>query len=103
MEKLFMIADGLFGIYAPEVFANRIAGISESMDAKLVCDSDDLNILRKGPDHPEYLEAWIDIERDYVLHDGKHEWSVFQDDCGNIWLIRDDAEPGIDHEFWEAD
>lgn len=54
-------------------------------------DPEDLAILRQGPDHADYWEAWDDVlsSASYTDDDG-HTWTLYQD--GDLFAVRDDHE-----------
>lgn len=56
------IVDGGFGIYVPQVWAERygeLAVISAHVD------KEDVDILLSGPDHKDYDEAWENVLNNY--------------------------------------
>jgi hypothetical protein len=74
-----LINDG-HGIFIPQAFAENFAKpwsyISEQ----------DLTILKEGPHHPEYWDAWSDVMGSAFLLDteGK-QWHLWQD--GDLWAF----------------
>lgn len=86
MDTIECIINGAYGIHVPQVFAERF----ENWQG---IDPDDLEILRAGPDHPDYWEAW-----DAVLatasykDDAGHTWTLHLGESGDLFAIRDDHE-----------
>lgn len=70
------------GVYIPQRFADEtkpecIGGV----------DDETLDILRAGPDHEWYWEAWDDVLRDAIVtdHESGVQYRVEQD--GDCWLV----------------
>lgn len=76
-----LLFDGASGIYIPQRFAeeidlSKLGGVSQS----------DLDILRQGPDHSEYWDAWADTLDNAVLTDSNGQrFYLWQD--GDVWAI----------------
>lgn len=81
-KNAILVADSAAGIYIPLNFA-------ESHDPQYwdfsKCWSDSIDVLKRGPDGPEYLEAWVDVLDNATTVDGRILW---QD--GDLWLINPD-------------
>lgn len=77
--KLF--ADSARGIYIPQYFAESI----EPKDWRGI-DAEDLAILKSGPYHEFYWEAWESV-LDHAEH--KDGWTLYQD--GDLWVINRDS------------
>ena len=85
MDKMLVILlDGSAGIYVPQAFAERF----ENWQG---IDPEDLAILRAGPDHADYWEAWDVVlsSASYADDDG-HTWTLYQD--GYLFAVREDAD-----------
>ena len=74
-SELFL--DGNRGVYIPQHFA-------EAIDVKdwTGIDAEDLDVLRAGPDHESYWDAWTSVLDYAETKDGRVLW---QD--GDLWLV----------------
>ena len=97
MEKVILYANDSMGRYIPKIFAESI-----SLDKCDLVDisQEDMEVLKSGPDAEWYWDAW-----DQILNNGKvylketgQTFTLYQD--GDLWLIDETAEAGIDHELW---
>lgn len=82
--------DGNRGVYIPQHFA-------ESIDPKdwTGIDPEDLDVLRKGPDHEFYWDSWTSVLDNAETKDGRVLW---QD--GDLWLVaRDKAIEDLNKYF----
>lgn len=72
--------DGNRGVYIPQNFA-------ESIDVKdwTGIDAEDLDVLRAGPDHESYWDAWTSVLDHAETRDGR----VLHQD-GDLWLVARD-------------
>lgn len=78
------IVDGAHGIYVPQAFAEQSIGWHG-------IDPEDLAILRAGPDHADYWEAWdVVLATAFYKDSDGCVWMLFQD--GDLFAIRDDHE-----------
>ena len=74
--KHFELAvDGSRGIYVPKFFAENYPEW---------CEGNEEEILRAGPEHPEYWDAWADVL--YSEHEGKY---LSQGESGDLFIISD--------------
>jgi len=75
------ILNDYHGIYVPHKFATGFDGWTG-------CEESDLEILREGPDHEHYWEAWDDVvaSAKFTDDDGK-TWSLYVD--GDLFAIDD--------------
>jgi hypothetical protein len=78
------IVDGLRGIYVGQHFARMYgdnwSGISPT----------DLAIVRHGPGHHEYDEAWANVLRDAEMQDDQHRtWKLEQDN--DLFMVLQDS------------
>lgn len=79
---MILFLDGSRGIYIPQAFAESIKLPALSG----LRDGDTLDILRVGPDHEFYWEAWEHVLNNAtVTDDDGVEFSVYQD--GDCWLV----------------
>jgi hypothetical protein len=76
-----LFADSARGIYIPQHFAE-----SHNPDKWKYLDPADMDILRAGPDHPDYWDAWSDVMDKAETVDG----GVLHQD-GDLWVIYADA------------
>ena len=74
-SELFL--DGNRGIYIPQQFAEAI----DPADWTGI-DAEDLDVLRAGPDHESYWDAWQDVLDHAETKDGR----VLHQD-GDLWLV----------------
>jgi hypothetical protein len=93
--KPFLLIDGLRGIYVPQKFAQLegVRGIS----------AEDLAILRAGPDHEFYLEAWADALRFGEIAIAGACFSLHQSDEGDLWALPSLWEVNSDGSFREPE
>lgn len=77
--KPFILLDGLRGIYVPQRFAQLegVGGIS----------AEDLAILRAGPDHEAYWEAWEEALRFGEITIAGICYSLHQSEEGDLFAI----------------
>ena len=76
--------DGARGVYVPRDFVERFFEPEKRISG---VQPDTLDILRHGPDHDDYWEAWCDLTDNAVVTDleGNRFW-VYQNE-GDFWLI----------------
>ena len=87
-SELFL--DGNRGIYIPQQFAEAI----DPADWTGI-NAEDLDVLRAGPDHDSYWDAWQDVLDHAETKDGRILW---QD--GDLWLVaRDKAVEDLNKHF----
>jgi hypothetical protein len=81
-EPILYLADS-HGVHIPKMFVESFA------DNKLVlidAAAEDLEILKAGPDHEHYWDAWDSITRDCQVDDEKgNHYHIHQE--GDVWLI----------------
>ena len=76
---LLLIGDNQ-GIFIPQSFAERYG------DNWFLVNSDALDIVKEGPNHPEYWDAWSDVLDDATLTDNNNNiWRLYQD--GDLWMF----------------
>lgn len=81
IKQSVLFADSARGIYIPQHFAESI-----DVEKWKYVTTEDLDILRAGPDHDDYWEAWDCVLNDAETTDG----GVLHQD-GDLWLIYADA------------
>jgi len=87
-SELFL--DGNRGIYIPQQFAEAI----DPADWTGI-NAEDLDVLRAGPDHDSYWDAWQDVLDHAETKDGRVLW---QD--GDLWIVaRDKAVEDLNAYF----
>lgn len=81
LSDAILMVDDHWGIYVPQCFANRVDTACLSGVSTL-----DLTILREGPDHPLYWDAWDSVLNNAALMsvDGI-AYSLWQD--GDLWAV----------------
>lgn len=72
------IIDGAYGVYVPQVFAERF-GDKIPNDAR--------EVLEKGPDSQEYWETWDDVLRSVTLRIGNEELILHQGESGDLFIM----------------
>ena len=84
MNTIECIINGAYGIYVPQTFAIGCDGWQGVYPAYR-------EILRAGPDHADYWEAWDAVlsSASYTDDDGR-TWTLYQD--GDLFVVRDDHE-----------
>ena len=81
----FELIPDSYGQYIPQTFAEQYGSHCQNVK------DGDISILRTGPEHPEYWEAWNDVERDAILvgNDGTR-YTLYQD--SNLYAIKEGAD-----------
>ena len=80
-EMMLWLSDAR-GIYIPRDFANSFSDLATITGI----EPDDLEILKAGPDHEWYWEAWENVCKNAVITDDKgNAFHVYQD--GDCWLV----------------
>lgn len=72
------LVDGAHGIYVPQRFAQRFGeawGIGR----------ENLRILRAGPNHPAYWDAWDEVLASAACEQGGWSWRLWQD--GDLFAV----------------
>ena len=73
-DQVHLLIDGSHGIYVPYKFAWGVAGSWEGIDPE------DLTILKTGPGHPLYNEAWDNILFSAHFTDSEQKvWHLWQE------------------------
>lgn len=82
MSGLELLLSDRRGVFIPRDFA----GFDHSMRSFNIDDDDaDLQILREGPDHEHYWDAWDSVMSRAKFTDSKgNDWYLTQD--GDLWL-----------------
>jgi hypothetical protein len=81
LEPMLWLSDAR-GIYIPRDWANSFSELATISGI----EDDTLAILRAGPDHEQYWEAWEEVlDRATVRDDKGNVFTVYQD--GDCWLI----------------
>ena len=82
-----LLIDGSQGIYIPQQFANKYIEDPRWIEA----NEEDIAELLKGPDAPEYWDAWENVvsQAKYLDKDGR-EWGLFQE--GDLFAFFGDGE-----------
>ena len=81
--KPSLLVDESRGLYIPQAFINRYVGWEGISD-------ENSDILRAGPDHPEYMEAWDEVLENATWVDGQGiKFRLEQD--GDLWAVPVDA------------
>lgn len=83
--SILLLADDR-GIYIPHEFARAI-----KEECLLNVDASDIDVLRFGPEHEHYWDAWDSvIQSAIVIDDEGKRYHVWQD--GDCWLVPVDAD-----------
>ena len=80
VNAIEILFDSARGVYIPQNFADecdlsKFDGI----------DADDIEVIKQGPDHEWYWEAWNTIENNATYTENGHTWHLYQD--GDLFLI----------------
>lgn len=75
--------DSHHGVYAPQEFVNRFRRWIEDVDPA------DLDTVQRGPDDPDYWQAWEAVALNATVRLDGHRWFIWED--GDIWLVRKDS------------
>lgn len=87
--RQILLINGAHGVYVPMMFAESPI-LSHGWER---CPQWAMDILRAGPDHPDYWEAWSKVLDNAVLHgDYPHTWTLCQSPEGDLYAVRDDWE-----------
>jgi len=85
--KLLLLADSAKGQYGPQYVIlnhNLTCAISDNQILE-----DAIKIVRIGPTHEDYWDAWLDVEASaYISYKESLYWIESHD--GNIWAVRED-------------
>ena len=82
-DERTILLDENRGMYIPQAFITRYEGWEGISDG-------DRGILREGPDHPEYMEAWDDVLENATWTDKRGiQFRLEQD--GDLWVVPVDA------------
>ena len=82
------------GIYIPRDFAKCI-----KVDALKGVSSEDLDLLRNGPDEELYWDVWTDVLDNATVEDNGVTYFLYQD--GDLWLIPQGMEWNDERGCWE--
>jgi hypothetical protein len=102
--KVILFCDASSGQYIPQRFAQEIDRDAVDLYGFNPSSIDEcLEICAQGPDNEYYWDAWADLLDSLVVRikSSQQTFCLYQD--GDLWLIDETAEPGKDHELWEAD
>lgn len=84
-DRISCLIDGAAGIYVPQRFAETYDLQKWGLDPL----SDDVAILRAGPDHEYYWEAWENTLNNAAMEDKDgNTWTLYQD--SDLFARRDD-------------
>ena len=89
MEKVILYANDSMGRYIPKIFAESI-----SLDKCFLFGIEEEDL---------YWDTWyqiLDNGKVYLKETGQ-TFTLYQD--GDLWLIDETAEAGVDHELWETE
>lgn len=83
MTGISILLDSNRGVYIPRDFAE---GFKFSEYGWRNVKQEDLNILKKGPEHEWYWETWYDVVNNtyYIDSDGNH-WNLWEN--GDLFAI----------------
>lgn len=85
-DRQVLLIVGAHGVYVPMMFAE-----SEVLTHGWVLPQEAMDILRAGPDHPDYWEAWCNVLNNAVLQAEPHTWELYHAG-GDLYAVRDDWE-----------
>ena len=97
MKSIVCLVDSARGSYVPQAF------IELYDKAAWHVSSADAEILRAGPDHPDYWDTWDNVLNcaHYVAHDGR-TFTLYQD--GDLFAVAIDAMTDAEYlEFFGED
>ena len=82
------VVDGHFGIYVPQVFAERfgsaLRGSTLNREEKKAC----IQSLKNGPDDPDYWESWSQITSFCCLEDSLGEiFEIVLGESGDVFAF----------------
>lgn len=92
-DRQVLLINGAHGVYIPMAFAE-----SEILTEGWNLPQEAANILKAGPEHPDYYEAWAEVLDNAVLQgEHSHTWTLYQSPEGDLYAVRDDWE-GLDND-----
>jgi hypothetical protein len=103
MEKVILFASDSRGAYIPQHFAESIDKDRVTLGGFNPSSIDEcLEICAQGPDHENYWDAWADLldSLTVTVKENGQTFRLYQD--GDLWLIDEKAQAGVDHELFEA-
>ncbi len=85
-----LIVNDHHGIYIAQVFCQSYKPYITNMDKV----GEDFDICLQGPDHPEYIEAWIDLMDNVEFTNDKGEKYTVGNlgESGDLWAIPEGYE-----------
>lgn len=79
-DGLSLLISDAHGIFIPQAFAENFAKAWSNVG------KDDLKILKEGPNHPEYWDAWRDVlDYSFLIDTEGRNWYMWQD--GDLWAV----------------
>jgi len=79
MDSIECYSDNARGIYIPQHFAETFnTGWSN-------IDQEDISILKQGPDHELYWDAWTEVLDNAKFEKDGNTWILYQD--GDLWCV----------------
>lgn len=82
-DGLILLADSAMGVYVPKHFADIAADTWEGFDPK------DRAILKEGPEHEQYWDAWTDVlDNTKITTETGYTYGLWQD--GDLWAVCDE-------------
>lgn len=86
-----LLINGAHGVYVGMMFAE-----SSILSHGWSLPQGAMSILRAGPDHPDYHEAWAEVLDRAVLHgEYPRTWELHQTPEGDLYAVRDDWEEAM--------
>ena len=84
MENIACLINSAHGMYVPQTFIRLYRAAAWGIE------NSDAEILRAGPDHPDYWDTWDNVLNcaHYVAHDGR-TFTLYQD--GDLFAVAYDA------------
>jgi hypothetical protein len=90
-KGLLLLINDNQGIFIPQTFAEKYG------DNWFLVNSDALDIVKEGPNHPQYWDAWSDVLDDAYLRDNDgNRWKLWQD--GDLWMVCNELMTDAEYE-----
>lgn len=96
LNKVTLLVNGAHGQYVPQVFVEQY-DLSPLETGWVNVDPENVKILREGPEHQEYWNAWEAVCDTARFYDGEREFTLYQD--GDLWALC--LAELTDDELWE--
>ena len=108
MDKVILFADSNRGQFIPQHFVRALSWPHFKVLDRGCIQNDSVmfehycEVVLEGPDHDEYWDAWHELEQYRYEYKPTGQVYILHLD-GDLWMIDETAQVGVDHELWETD